>query len=66
MVYRKLVPTKHTDNAKEEEPTPGIWVFGLFRGQNTHQLTRLSVQRQGQRGAPSLPSALLLIYENAS
>ena len=24
MVYRKLVPTKHTDDAKEEEPTPGI------------------------------------------
>ena len=24
MVYRKLVPTKHTDDANEEEPTPGI------------------------------------------
>jgi hypothetical protein len=24
MVYRQLVPTKHTDDANEEEPTPGI------------------------------------------
>jgi len=33
MVYGKLVPTKHTDDAKEEEPTPGILGLWLFRGQ---------------------------------
>lgn len=36
-------------------------VFGLFHGQNAHQLKRLSVQRQGQRDALSLPFTLLLI-----
>ena len=30
-----------------------FWVFGLFRYKNTHQLTRLSVQKQGQRSALS-------------
>ena len=63
MVYRKLVPTKHTDDANES------WNFGslaCFVDKNTHQLTRLSVQRQGQRGALSLPFTLLLIWVNAS
>ncbi len=61
MVYRRLMPTKHTDDANEQKAYAWNFAFlACFVDKNTYQLTRLSVQRQGQRSALSLPSTLLL------
>jgi hypothetical protein len=62
MGYGRFVPTKHT------RPSEGrrayAWNFGslvCLADESTHQLARLSVQKQGQRSALSLPFTLLLI-----
>ena len=61
MVYRKL---EHTKQRTTRMKRAYAWNFGslaCFVDKNTHQLTRLCIQRQGQRGALSLPFTLLLI-----
>jgi hypothetical protein len=61
MLCRKLClrnpPTTRTRNSLYPKAFTSL---ACLVGKNTHQLTRLSVQRRGQRGALSLPSTLLL------